>query len=218
METSPTANPNTLRLAIADDHALFRLGLKSLLALRPDITVVAETERVDDLGPMLDRTPCDVLLLDLQMDRSSLADIGDLARRVKVIVVTASERADDALAAIRAGASAVVFKRFAIESLMDAIAAVARGEVWMPPNLLARVASELREPVRESLTGREREIVRNVALGFRNAEVARTLGITEDTVKTHLNNVFQKLGIRDRVQLTLYAIRFGIISIHERSS
>jgi two-component system NarL family response regulator len=216
METS--TNPHTLRLAIADDHALFRLGLKSLLALRGDVAVVAETERVDDLAPMLEATACDLLLLDLQMDRSSLAEIADLAARVKVIVVTASERADDALAAIRAGASAVVFKRFAIESLVDAIAAVARGEVWMPPNLLARVASELREPVRESLTAREREIVRHVALGCRNAEVARALAITEDTVKTHLNNVFQKLGIRDRVQLTLYAIRFGIISVHERAT
>jgi two-component system NarL family response regulator len=207
-----------IRLAIADDHALFRLGLRSLFTLRTDVTVVAETERVDDLLPMLDVTPCDVLLLDLQMDRSSLADIGGLAARVKVIVVTASERADDALAAIRAGASAVVFKRFAIESLMEAIAAVARGEVWMPPNLLARVASELREPARESLTAREREIVRHVALGLRNAEVARALAITEDTVKTHLNNVFAKLGIRDRVQLTLYAIRYGIISLNERTT
>src|SRR6185436_5802065 len=107
----PSLDSPTLRLAIADDHALFRLGLKSLLALRNDVAVVAETEHVDGLLPMLNATPCDVLLLDLQMDRSSLAEIADLARRVKVIVVTASERADDALAAIRAGASAVVFKR-----------------------------------------------------------------------------------------------------------
>jgi two-component system NarL family response regulator len=212
----PVSTP--IRLAVADDHALFRLGLKSLLTLRTDVTVVAETEHADGLLPMLDATPCDVLLLDLQMDRSSLSDIGELAKRVKVIVVTASERADDALAAIRSGASAVVFKRFAVESLMDAIGAVARGEVWMPPNLLARVASELREPVREPLTAREREIVRHVALGLRNAEVARALAITEDTVKTHLNNIFAKLGIRDRVQLTLYAIRYGVVSLNERTA
>src|SRR6185369_3273306 len=97
--------------------------------------VVAEVERADELVGLIDRTPCDILLLDLQMERSSLVDIESLAERVTVIVVTASERAEDALAAIRAGARAVVFKRFAIESLMDAISAVADGHVWMPPAL-----------------------------------------------------------------------------------
>ena len=207
-----------LRVAIADDHALFRQGLKSLLALRHDVAVVAETDRVEGLAPMLAGAPCDVLLLDLQMDRNSLVEIEGLAARVKVIVVTASEHAEDALAVIRAGASAVVFKRFAIENLVDAIEAVARGEVWMPSSLQARLASDLREPGPEPLTPREREIVRNVALGLRNAEVAKRLFISEDTVKTHLNNVFQKLGVRDRVQLTLYAIRMGMIGVHERPS
>jgi DNA-binding NarL/FixJ family response regulator len=207
-----------LRIAIADDHALFRQGLKSLLALRDDVAVVGETDRVDGLGPLLASTPCDILLLDLQMDRSSLVEITALAARVKVIVVTASEQPEDALAVIRAGASGVVFKRFAIEQLMDAIDAVANGQVWMPPALQARIASELREPAPDPLTPREREIVRHVALGLRNAEVAKKLFISEDTVKTHLNNVFQKLGVRDRVQLTLYAIRFGLIDIHEQPS
>jgi len=207
-----------LRIAIADDHALFRQGLKSLLALRSDMIIVGETERVDGLGPMLASAPCDVLLLDLQMDRNSLIEIEGLAAKVKVIVVTASEHAEDALAVIRAGASGVVFKRFAIENLVEAIESVARGEVWMPPALQARLASDLREPAPDPLTPREREIVRNVALGLRNAEVARKLFISEDTVKTHLNNVFQKIGVRDRVQLTLYAIRLGMIGVHERPS
>jgi len=205
-----------LRIAIADDHALFRQGLKSLLELQGDVTVVAETDRVDGLAPMLASTRCDVLLLDLQMDRTSLVEVEGLADRVKVLVVTASEQAEDALAAIRAGASGVIFKRFAIENLMEAIRAVAEGQVWTPPALQARLARALREPAADPLTPREREIVRHVALGLRNAEVARKLFISEDTVKTHLNNVFQKLGIRDRVQLTLYAIRFGVIGIGER--
>jgi DNA-binding NarL/FixJ family response regulator len=204
-----------IRIAIADDHALFRQGLKSMLALSTDVAIVGETDRADGLAPMLDATPCDILLLDLQMDRSSLVEIDTLARRTKVIVVTASEMADDALAAIRAGASGVVFKRFAIETLMDAIQAVSAGQVWMPPALQSRIARELREPAREPLTPREREIVRHVAMGLRNAEVGKKLFISEDTVKTHLNNVFQKLGVRDRVQLTLYAIRLGIVGVNE---
>ena len=205
-----------MRVAIADDHALFRQGLRSMLQLQPDVTVVAELERVDDIISTLDRTPCDLLLLDLQMDRSAFVDIETLAERVAVVVVTATERVEDARTAIRAGARGLVFKRFAIETLMTAIRTVLEGHVWLPPELQAEIAARLREPGDLALTRREREIVRNVALGLRNAEVAERLGITEVTVKTHLNNVFQKLRVRDRVQLTLYAIRMGIIGAGDR--
>jgi DNA-binding NarL/FixJ family response regulator len=150
------------------------------------------------------------------MERSALSDVAGLAERIKVIVVTATERVEDALGAIRAGARGVVFKRFAIETLMMAIRAVMDGHVWMPPALQAEMTAHLHEPPGVVLTRREREIVRHVALGLRNAEVAQRLGITEVTVKTHLNNVFQKLGLRDRVELALYAVRTGIIGIHER--
>ena len=204
------------RIIIADDHALFRQGLKSMLRLQTDVTVVAELDRASDLLPALEQRRCDVLLLDLQMERNALADIEALARRVAIVVVTASERTEDALAAIRAGARGVVFKRFAIETLMTAVRAIAEGQVWIPPALQAAVAAGLRGPTAGSLTRREREIVRQVALGLRNAEVGRELRISELTVKTHINNIFQKLGIRDRVELALYAIRNGIIGVHER--
>ena len=207
-----------LRIAIADDHALFRQGLKSQLKLQTGITVVAEVDRADQLASVIGATPCDILLLDLQMERSSLADIEHLAEHTAVVVVTASERADDALAAIRAGARAVVFKRFAIESLMDAITAVSEGHVWMPPALQKHLTARLREPPEEEpLTPREREIVRYVAVGLRNAEVAEKLAISEVTVKTHLNNIFQKLHLRGRTALALYAIRVGIIGVQDRN-
>ncbi len=204
-----------IRIVIADDHTLFRQGLRSMLRLRDDVAVVGEAERAADLPALLAGTPCDVLLLDLQMERSSLADIEALSRRVGVVVVTASERAEDALSALRTGARGVVFKRFAIETLMDAVHAVVAGHVWMPPALQAQLAAQLRMPPAERLTPREREIVRHVALGLRNAEVARRLFISEVTVKTHLNNVFQKLGLRDRVALALYAVRPGLVGVHE---
>jgi two-component system NarL family response regulator len=204
-----------IRIAIADDHALFRQGLRPLLELREEIAVVDETDRADDVLPMLERSPCDVLPLDLQMDRNLLADIGALAQRSKVVVVTATERPEDALAAIRAGAHAVVFKRYAVETLMQAIEAAARGEIYMPPNLQNLLATSLREGPHIDLTVREREIVRFVALGLHNAEVARRLSISEQTVKTHLNNIFHKLRVRDRVELTRYAIRTGIVGSHE---
>ena len=207
-----------IRVIIADDHALFSQGLKSALKLHTDVAVVGEAERVDELTLLLANVACDVLLLDLGMERNSLIDISTFAERARVVVVTASEQPEDAIDAIRLGASAVVFKRFAVDTLMDAIRTAAQGQVWMPPSLQAHIAAGLRSIVPNPLTPREREIIRHVALGLRNAEVAKKLFISEQTVKTHLNNIFQKLGIRDRVELTLYAARVGIIGIHERSA
>ena len=205
-----------LRVIIADDHALFREGLKSLLKLHPEVSVVGEVESAADVGPAIARTPCDLLLLDLQMDRSMLADIEALARRVRVIVVTASERPPEALDAVRSGARAVVFKRFALETLIEALRAVAAGDIWMPPSVQSRLAARMGEPEPEALTSREREIVRHVALGFRNAEVAERLDIAEVTVKAHLNRIFQKLRVRDRVDLARYAIRVGLIGVNDQ--
>ena len=205
-----------IRVAIADDHALFRQGLISMLRLQDDLAVVAEVERADDILPMLMRVPCDVLLLDLQMERSAVVDIEAAAERAAVIVVTATERVDDALTAIRAGAKGLVFKRFAVETLVNAVRTVSAGEVWFPPNLQVQIAALLSEPQAIALTRREREIVRHVALGLRNAEVASRLAISEVTVKTHLNNIFRKLGLRDRVELTLHAVRTGLVGANDR--
>ena len=208
-----------LRVIIADDHMLFRQGLRSMLVkLHPDVAVVAEVERVSDIGPTLARTPCDVLLLDLQMeDRSALADIRGFVRQARVVVVTASQRPEEALAALHAGARAVVFKRFAVETLMEAIRAVMDGHVWMPPALQGELAARVFSPAPRTLTSRERDIVRLVGRGFQNPEIAKRLSISEVTVKSHLNNVFHKLEVRDRVGLTLYAIRLGLVGIDEKA-
>jgi len=210
--------PVPLRIVIADDHVLFRQGLRSMLTnVLPDIAIVAEVESVAAVGPALVRTQCDVLLLDLQMeDRNALGDIETFARRVRVVVVTASQRPEEALAALRSGARAVVFKRFAVETLMEALRTVMEGHVWMPPALQTELTARLSEPVAKTLTAREREIVRLVALGLQNPEIASRLAISDVTVKTHLNNVFHKLKIRDRVALALYALRVGLVGVHDK--
>jgi DNA-binding NarL/FixJ family response regulator len=200
-----------IRIIIADDHLLFRQGLKSLLQSEPEVTIVGETDRVAELPGLLTRTPCDQLLLDLQMERHTLADIEALVRHVPVIVLTASEVPADAVAAIRRGARAVVFKRFAVETLMDAIRTVAADNVWLPASLQTHMAAELRRPPASALSPREEEVVRYVALGLRNAEVAEKLSISEQTVKTHLNSIFRKLGVRDRLELVLHAQRSGTL-------
>ena len=207
-----------IRVVIADDHLIFRQGLKALLETEPEVRVVGETDRVGDLPALLSQTVCDQVLLDLQMERNSLADIEWLAARVRVVVLTASEVPADALTAIRKGARAVVFKRFAVETLMDAIRAAERGEVWMPASVQTQLAIRLQQPAGNRLSVREEEVVRYVALGMRNAEVAERLSISEQTVKKHLNSIFHKLGVRDRVGLTLYAARAGIVSLKDRPS
>jgi DNA-binding NarL/FixJ family response regulator len=198
-----------IRLLIADDHALFRQGLKSLLMLQPDVELVGEVERAADLEPALNQAAVDVLLLDLQMDRWMGNDIEALAQRVSVVVLTASERIEDALAAIRRGARAIVQKRFAVETLMEAVRSAASGLAWMPPLLQTELAAQMGNTSDQRLTAREHEIARYVAEGLRNAEIAQRLAISESTVKTHLNNIFQKLHLRDRVELALHALRVG---------
>lgn len=198
-----------VRLVIADDHALFREGLKALLRHQSSFSVVAEVERADDLLPALAATPCEVLLLDLQMDRWLLNDIESLSRVVRIVVLTASERPADAVTALRLGASAVVQKRFVFETLIEAISAVAEGLVWMPTSLQAEITARWRSGGDPALTARESEIVELVALGKTNAEVAEKLAISDGTVKTHLNNVFKKLGVRNRTELVLHASRGG---------
>src|SRR5262245_55202538 len=203
----------TIRLVVADDHALFRQGLRSLLALHRELEVVAEVHRASDLLPTLAAHACDILLLDLQMERWVLDDVASLARLAQVVVLTASERTEDALAALRLGARAVVQKRYAIETLVTALRSVANGLVWMPPELQEKLALQWSTPAAKRLTPRESEIVRYVSMGLRNIEVAERLAISEGTVKTHLNNIFHKLDLRARVELALYAVRVGLVSI-----
>jgi DNA-binding NarL/FixJ family response regulator len=202
-----------IRLIIADDHALFRQGLRSLLLLQGDIEVVAEAEGATELTK-LPSNCCDILLLDLQMERWSIDYIPELSRKTAVIVLTATESIETGITALRLGARAVVYKRCAIETLVTAIRAVAEGQVWLPPDLQAAFIQQ-DNSLTKRLTARESEIVRLVATGMRNAEVAERLSLSENTVKAHLTNIFQKLAIRDRLELVHYAIRAGLVSVRD---
>jgi two-component system, NarL family, response regulator len=208
----------TIRLIIADDHAVFRDGLKSLMRLEGSIEVVAEVDRASQIETVLQETSCDLLLLDLQMDEWVGDQIKNLSGYTSVLVLTASERVEDAMTALRMGARAIVQKRFAFETLIEAIKTVASGMVWLPTTLQTQLAAQWAAPSVKPLTDRETEIVRCVAIGLRNAEVARQLSISESTVKSHLNNIFQKLALRDRVELTHYAIALGLVGVRRGAS
>lgn len=208
-------NPAALRILVVDDHELFRAGLATLLRLTPDVEEVHELGTLAELVARIAEIRPDILLLDLKLERSATADIPRLAEMTRIIVVTATERVEDVLAAVRAGARGAVLKSSPVESLIEAIHAVAQGHVSLPPWLQARLVGELRQPSNDPLTAREREIATLVAAGLRNHEFAERLFISVVTVKTHLSSVFQKLGIRDRADLVLYAVRTGLIDVHE---
>jgi len=202
-----------IKVAVADDHAIFRQGLISLLRLQDDIEVVAEIARAADLRSALQKNLSDVLILDLQMDTWVGSQIPELSKSTPVLVLTASERREDLIAALRAGARGVVQKRFAFEALVEAIRTIIEGGVFIPQSLQVDLTAVLSEKSPTQLSARESEIVQLVASGLRNYEVARRLSITEGTVKVHLYNIFQKLQIRDRVELTHYALRSGLVSL-----
>jgi DNA-binding NarL/FixJ family response regulator len=195
-----------LRMVVADDHALFRQLLVTFLSSRSNFSIVAEADRLHGLIDLVSRTSCDLLLLDLHMERNALDDLAALSRRTAVIVVTASQEVGEALTALRLGARAIVFKHEAVSTLLAAIEATVKGDTWLPPELQSRMLETLQPRFAVPLTPSEREVVRHVALGLRNTEVSRKLFVSEFTVKTHLNHIFHKLGVRNRVELTRYAL------------
>ncbi|MCC6766296.1 MAG: response regulator transcription factor [Deltaproteobacteria bacterium] len=206
------APASAIRIAISDSRTLVREGLKALLQLQAGVVVAAEISDGADVLPRLTNAPCDVLLLDRGMPLGN-TDIRELSEGIRVLVLCSDgDDPGDALNALRSGARGVVFHESSVAALIEAIRTVAAGRVWMPSELQARVADLLHEEPPARLTAREREITKHVANGLRNAEIARLLFISEQTVKTHLGRIFRKVSVRDRIGLTLYALRCGLVA------
>ncbi|HSV05242.1 MAG TPA: response regulator transcription factor [Candidatus Binatus sp.] len=212
------------RVVIVDDHTLFREGLRTILEMEDDIEVVADAENAEDIVELVWQTKPDVLLLDIRMPQGSGLDavpaVLRISPRTQVLVLTASDEKEEHVRAFRLGAKGVVLKDSARQTLMQAIHTVCAGQVWVDARMTGTLVEELAQLGPDSsavvtrdengLTEREREIVRLVATGQKNREVGATLSISERTVKTHLTNIFQKLGVRDRVGLVMYALRHGL--------
>ena len=218
-----TVLPRKRRIVIVDDHTLFRDGLRTILETEEDFEVVADAESAEDIVELVWQTRPDVLLLDIRMPQGSGLDavpaVLKISPNTQVLVLTASDDKEDHVRAFRLGAKGVILKDSARQTLMQAIRTVCRGDVWMDPRMSGVLAEELShmgdgEPIstrqENGLTERELEIVRLVASGYKNKEVGATLAISERTVKTHLTNIFQKLGVRDRVGLVMYALRHNL--------
>jgi two-component system, NarL family, nitrate/nitrite response regulator NarL len=217
----------SIRILIADDHPIVRDGLRKLLSLEDDFEIIGEASDGREVLDKVQELDPDVLLLDLRMPNldglSTLQAMTQLNKKTKVIVLTASEDKNEFVQAMKLGCSGIVLKQTAPELIVKSIRKVYGGEIWLDSHTTAAVMRQFAVPgelggpsgngktrERSPLSTREREIVQLVAQGYKNKEMAEKMFISEQTVKNHLHNIFDKLGVSDRLELALYAIHKGL--------
>ena len=222
-----SASPRKIKVIIADDHPIVREGLRKLLLLEDDIDVVAEAFDGRDLLDKASETQPDVILLDLRMPNldglGALQTLVHTGSKARVIILTASEDKNEFVQAMKLGCSGIVLKQTSADLIVKSIRKVHSGEIWLDSNTTAAVMRQFASPLdnasgegrgrvreRSPLSNREREIVGLVAQGYKNKEMAEKMFISEQTVKNHLHNIFDKLGVSDRLELALYAIHKGL--------
>jgi DNA-binding NarL/FixJ family response regulator len=220
-----SAPATPIRVVLADDHPIVRDGLKKLLSLEEDIEVVGEASDGREVLQIVQDKEPDVVILDLRMPNldglSALQALQQLNKKAKVIILTASEDKNEFVQAMKLGCSGIVLKQTAPELIVKSIRKVYAGEIWLDSHTTAAVMRQFSSPAemlggtgkareRSPLSQREREIVSLVAQGYKNKEMAEKMFISEQTVKNHLHNIFDKLGVSDRLELALYAIHKGL--------
>ena len=213
----------TIRVLVADDHTIFRDGLCRLLEAEADISVIGQARSGRECVEMTGKLKPDIVLLDLKMPDQDgltvLTELGGPESQVRTIVLTASEDEQDYVETVKRGARGIVLKQAATERLLEGIRKVHRGEIWIDQRVAAEVMKAMTRPGPQAgvagekalLTPREAEIVTLVTQGFRNKEIAEKLSISEQTVKNHLQNIYDKLGVSDRLELALYALHHKLV-------
>ncbi len=209
-----------IRVAIADDQALVRAGFRMIVGSQPDMEVAGEAGDGQEAIDLVRRERPDVILMDIRMPRlDGIAAARQVASMTRVVILTTYELDEYVFDALAAGASAFLLKAAPPEDLIKAIRVVAAGDALLAPSVTRRLIQEFArrpEPQArkakqlEGLTDRERDVLREVARGLSNAEIAARLHVAETTVKTHVAHVLDKLELRDRVQAVILAYEAGL--------
>ena len=215
---------SSIRVLVADDHAIVRKGIRALLATEPDIEVVGEAENGREAVTEAERLQPDVILMDLVMPEvdgiEAIRRITGRQPEARILVLTSFAADDKVFPAIKAGALGYLLKDSGPEELVQAIHQVYLGESSLHPTIARKLLQELsrpseRPPTPEPLTEREVEVLRLVARGQSNQEIADQLVISEATVRTHVSNILGKLHLASRTQAALYALREGLASLDD---
>lgn len=215
----------TVTVVVADDQALIREGLETLLRLSPGIEVVGTARDGEEAVQLVARLGPNVVLMDLRMPRCDGVEATSRIARdypdTRVVVLTTYADDDSIFSALEAGALGYLTKDAGAQQIQDAIRTVQAGEALLDPAVQHRLIQRLRDPsprrgssspkaLPDGITPREADVLRLIAEGLSNAEIARSLVVSEATVKTHVNNIFSKAGLRDRAQAVVYAMRHGL--------
>lgn len=207
----------SVRLLIADDHPVVRAGLRDMLSDEPGLEVVGEASDGAEALASVKKLDPDVVLMDLRMPGvdgvEAITRITADYTGTRILVLTTYDSDADILRAIEAGATGYLMKDTPREELYEAILATARGEPVLAPTVTSRLMKKMREPESEKLSDRETEVLASVARGLSNREIARSLHLSEATVKTHLIHVFNKLGVTDRTAAVTVALERGVLRL-----
>jgi NarL family two-component system response regulator LiaR len=220
----PTQTP--IRILIADDHAVVREGLRALIEAKPDMELVGEAEDGVEAVLLARSLKPDVILLDLLMPRmdgiEAIAEIKQENPNARILVLTSFAGDDKVFPAIKAGALGYLLKDSPSQALIQAIREVHHGESSLHPTIARKLIRELNRPstaapVENLLTEREVAVLKLIAGGLSNQEIAETLVISERTVSSHVSNILEKLHLANRTQAALYALREGLASLGQRA-
>ena len=212
-----------VKIMIADDHSMIREGLKNLLELDGDIQVISEAVDGEDCLDKLQVVKPDVLLLDINMPKKNglevLKSLKSKRSKLKVLVLTVHNEIEYLMKAVDIGVNGYVLKDSESAELKKAIFTVAEGETYIQPSLIPALNAKMIETNKDaekikSLTKRELDVLKLLAVGMFNKGVGKRLEISERTVKNHVSNIFKKLGVTDRTQAAVFAIRNNLVQIH----
>jgi DNA-binding NarL/FixJ family response regulator len=219
--------PDAIRVVICDDHALFRRGLAMVLEDEPGIAVVGEAEDGEAAVAAAEELAPDVILMDVRMPKLSGIEatkaIAERAPATRIVMLTVSDEEEDLYEAVKAGAAGYLLKEISIEEVASAVRSVMGGESLITPSMASKLLTEFTNLSKRAdakqgmpsprLTGRELEVLKLVAQGMSNKEIASELYISENTVKNHVRNILEKLHLHSRMEAVVYAVREKILDL-----